>query len=88
MNNILKITFITALAFTANKSQALELVKTQPVSKTELIEVAKVNLTESLKLNIITIEPLHKAIRTQVSSSNIKLVKHNQDNVKVATLAE
>ena len=88
MNNILKLSAIAVLAFMANNSQATELVKVQPTNTVEFLEIAKLDLAQSIKLNTVEINPIEKLARTQVAMASAKAEKHHDVSVKISSLAE
>lgn len=87
MNNILKLSAIAILAFVANSSQATELVKVQATNTFDFMEIAKVNLAQSIKLNTVEINTIIEA-RSQVAMTNTKAEKRNDESVKTSSLAE
>jgi hypothetical protein len=88
MNNILKLSTIAILAVMANSSQATELVEVQQTNSFDFLEVAKVNLAQSIKLNTIEINPIENANLTEVAMAHTKAEKRNGVSVKTTSLAE
>ncbi|UUO21815.1 hypothetical protein FGD67_00350 [Colwellia sp. M166] len=88
MNNILKISAIAILAFVTHNSHATELVKAQAINTDELVEVAKLNLAQSIKFNTIAINPIEKTARAQVTMSRGHSSKNLNNIIKTITLAE
>lgn len=88
MNNILKLSTIAILAFVANSSQATELVKVQATNTFDFMEMAKVNLAQSIKLNTVEINTIEIEARSQVAMTNTKAEKRNDESVKTSSLAE
>ena len=88
MNNIVKLSTIAILAFVANNSQALELVKVQTIDTVELVEVTKLNLAQSIKFNTITINSIEKTARAQVAMNRIKKSKKSADTSKSVSFAD
>lgn len=88
MNNILKLSAIAILAFVANSSQATELVKVQATNTFNFMEMAKVNLAQSIKLNTVEINTIEIEARSQVATTNTKAEKRNDESVKTSSLAE
>ncbi len=88
MNNILKLTTIAMLAFVANNSQATDLVKVQTINAVELVEVAKLNLAQSIKFNTIAFNPIEKTARAQVAMNRLQVKKATNNSIKATTLAE
>lgn len=88
MNNILKLSAIAILAFVANSSHATELVKVQATNTFDFMEMAKVNLAQSIKLNTVEIKTIEIETRSQVAMTNTKAEKRNDESVKTSSLAE
>ena len=70
MNNILKISAIAILAFVTHNSHATELVKAHAINTDELVEVAKLNIAQSIKFNTIAFNPIEKTAQAQVFGSD------------------
>ena len=88
MNKFLTVAVVAFLAITANQSQAVELVKAQPISVNTLTEDAKASLINAIELNKITLNAIQKTTRTQVAMNTIELPKVSKVNVKAVILAE
>lgn len=88
MNKFLTVAVVAFLAITANQSQAVELVKAQPISVNTLTEDAKASLINAIELNKITLNAIQKTARTQVAMNTIELPKVSKVNVKTVILAE
>lgn len=88
MNNILKISAIALLAFVTNNSQAAELVKVQKIDATELLESAKLNLAQSIKLSALVINPIEKSARAQVAMKREHSGKDVENTIKTITFTE
>jgi hypothetical protein len=88
MNNILKLSTIAILTFVANSSQATELVKVQATSAFDFLEIAKVNLAQSIKLNTIEINTIEIEAHAQIAMAQTKAEKRNDESVKTTSLAE
>lgn len=76
------------LAFVANNSQATQLVKVQAINAVELIEITKLHLAQSIKLNTIAINPIEKTARAQVAMNRVHDNKGPESTAKAVTLAE
>jgi hypothetical protein len=88
MKNIIKLSALVTLALMATTSQAVELVKAQPVNTLELTEVAKINLAQSFKLNMVTINPIQENAQAQIAMNTLSKTKRTENDVKVASIAE
>ncbi|MFT5814408.1 MAG: hypothetical protein ACI9VT_002169 [Psychroserpens sp.] len=88
MNNIIKLSTIAMLAFVANNSQATQLVKVQAINAVELLEITKLHLAESIKLNTVVINPIEKTARAQVAMHRLYTQKDVKNVSKAETLAE
>ena len=88
MNNILKISAIASLAFVTCNSQAAELVKVQKIDATELLEITKLHLAQSIKLNTLVINPIEKAAYAQVAMKREHSGKDVENTIKTITFAE
>lgn len=88
MNKFLTVAVVAVLAITANQSQAVELVKAQPISVNTLTEDAKASLVNAIELNKITLNAIQKTAGTQVAMNAIELPKVSKVSVKTVILAE
>ena len=88
MTNILKLTTIATLLFVTNSGQATQLVAVQTINPIELIEMSKVHLEQSIKLNTITFSPIAKTAREHVAMNHLRERKSAENTVKTLTLAE
>jgi hypothetical protein len=88
MTNIIKLSTIAILAFVANNSQATQLVKVQDINPVELVEMTKLHLAQSIKLNTIVINPIEKTARAQVAMNRLHVNKSAINTSKAVTLAE
>ncbi len=88
MKNILKLTTIATLLFVTNSGQATQLVKVETLNPIELIEMSKVHLEQSIKLNTIVISPIEKTAREHVAMNQFRVIKNTASTVKTLTLAE
>ena len=87
MNNILKLSAIAILAFAAN-SQAAQLVQTDKANATELLNIAKIDLANTMKLNMIEISPIKVTAHAQVVSASNEAKTHKSVSEKTTLLAE
>lgn len=76
------------LALVATNSQATQLVKVQAINAIELVEITKLHLAQSIKLNVIVINPIEKAARAQVTMNDMHVNKGADIIIKAVTLAE
>ena len=88
MNNILKISAIAILAFVTHNSHATELVKAHTINTDELVEVAKLNIAQSIKFNTIAFNPIEKTAQAQVAMNRGQNKKGRENSNKALSLAE
>lgn len=87
MNNILKLSAMAILAFATN-SQATQLVQAEKTSTTEILNIAKIDLANTIKLNLIEISSIEMTAHAQVVSASKKAKAHKSANEKATLLAE
>ena len=88
MKKVFKLSTIAMLALVATNSQATQLVKIQTINAVELVEITKLHLAQSIKLNAIVIDPIEKAARAQVTMNDMRVKKSTEVMIKAVTLAE
>jgi len=88
MNNIIKLTTIAILACVASNSQATQLVNTQVINAVELVEITKLHLAQSIKLNTIVLNPIEKTARAQVAMNRLHTNNSGENTNKAVTLAD
>ncbi|MFT6195134.1 MAG: hypothetical protein ACJASU_002044 [Cognaticolwellia sp.] len=88
MKNIFKLTTIAMLTLVASNSQATQLVKIQAINAVELVEITKLHLAQSIKLNTIVINPIEKVAHAQVKMNDFHVNKGAEIIIKPVTLAE
>jgi hypothetical protein len=88
MKNIFKLATIAMLTLVASNSQATQLVKVQTINAVELVEITKLHLAQSIKLNTIVINPIEKTAHTQVTMNDFHVNKGAEVIIKAVMLAE